>query len=233
MILPPAAEQVIARLFALDRSGPSGSSKSVTKTDRRALGLGPFNRWNGMIEQEREPSKWNSIRFAPAKALKWAHPPRRLGRRALRWAVNGWLVLHVSAIIIAPASVAPSSTLAQSAWEVVSPYLQLLYLNHGYHFFAPEPAESTLLAFVAQDEEGNILHRGRIPDREIEPRLLYHRHFMLSEHMAGTPPELRELWHRSFADHIGRKYGASQVEPFAADALPADDGDGPRRDSPR
>ncbi|WP_152053158.1 hypothetical protein [Tautonia marina] len=137
-------------------------------------------------------------------------PPRRIGRRTLRWAVNLWLVLHVSAIIIAPASVTPSSDLARTAWDVVHPYLQLLFLNHGYHFFAPEPAESTLLGYVAEREDGTVV-TGQIPNRDIGPRLLYHRHFMLSEHMAGTDPELRELWHESFARHIGTKYGADRV----------------------
>jgi hypothetical protein len=138
------------------------------------------------------------------------HLNRRVGRRSIRWAINLWLVLHVSAIIIAPAAVAPSSMLAQTGWELVYPYLQVLYLNHGYHFFAPEPAESTLLAYVAEREDGTIV-TGRIPDRDIGPRLLYHRHFMLTEHMAGTDPELRELWHRSFAMHLGRKHGADRV----------------------
>jgi hypothetical protein len=141
---------------------------------------------------------------------KESPPPRRIGRRSLRWAVNAWLVLHVSAIIIAPASVSPSSPLILTAWELVHPYLQFLYLNHGYHFFAPEPAESTLLSFEAELADGSVVS-GRIPNREIAPRLLYHRHFMLSEHMAGTFPELRELWHRSFAEHVGRKYGAERV----------------------
>ena len=75
--------------------------------------------------------------------------PRPSGRRLLRLALNLWLVFHISAIIIAPASVSPSSELVASGWRLFRPYLQFLYLNHGHHFFAPEPAESTLLAYVA------------------------------------------------------------------------------------
>jgi hypothetical protein len=131
-------------------------------------------------------------------------------RRPLRWAVNLWLVAHVSAVVIAPAAIDPSSDLARLAWEVVRPYLQVLYLNHGYHFFAPEPAESTLVAFVATRADGSVV-TGRLPDRTMAPRLLYHRHFMLSEHLAGAPPELRELWHRSLARHIGHRHGAVKV----------------------
>jgi hypothetical protein len=130
--------------------------------------------------------------------------------RLLRWAVNLWLVFHISAIIIAPASVAPSSGLIQSAWGFFQPYLQLLYLNNGYHFFAPEPSESTLLAFSAERPDGTKVE-GRIPNRGIVPRLLYHRHFMLTEHMRDAPEELQQDWVASYAEHLCRKYGATQV----------------------
>ena len=113
-----------------------------------------------------------------------ASPPRRTGRKLLRGIVNVWLVVHLSAIIIAPASVSPSSDLTRSIWSLFRPYLQVLYLNHGYHYFAPEPSESTLLAFVAERPDGTVV-RGRIPNFDIAPRLLYHRHFMLTEQMSG------------------------------------------------
>src|SRR4051794_18240080 len=51
--------------------------------------------------------------------------------------VNLWLVYHLAAVVIAPWSVPPSSRLVQGAWRSVGPYVQLLYLNHGYHYFAP------------------------------------------------------------------------------------------------
>jgi hypothetical protein len=130
--------------------------------------------------------------------------------RLLRWAVNLWLVFHISAIIVAPLSVAPSSDLIQSAWGFFQPYLQLLYLNHGYHFFAPEPGESTLLAFAAERADGTVVS-GRIPNRTIVPRLLYHRHFMLTEHMRDAPDELQQDWVASYAEHLCRKYGAARV----------------------
>jgi hypothetical protein len=136
--------------------------------------------------------------------------PRTPRRRFFRWAVNAWLIFHISAIIIAPASVAPSSELVQAAWGVFAPYLQLLYLNHGYHFFAPEPAESTLLAFAAQRPDGSIA-RGRIPSPSMKPRLLYHRHFMLTEHMRDAPEPIQKEWINSYAEHLCRKYGAVRV----------------------
>ncbi len=64
--------------------------------------------------------------------------PRRVpGRRFLRRMVSVWLVFHCAAIIVSPAAVAPSSELVQKAWGWFQPYTQFLYLNHGYHFFAP------------------------------------------------------------------------------------------------
>jgi hypothetical protein len=141
-----------------------------------------------------------------------APPPelRPLRQRLVRLAISSWLVYHLSAIIIAPASVSPASSLVQSVWLVFQPYLQLLYLNNGYHFFAPEPAESTLLAYTAKREDGTVIE-GRIPNRQIVPRLLYHRHFMLTEQMNTGPPELEGPWYRSYAEHIGHKYGAKKV----------------------
>jgi len=140
---------------------------------------------------------------------------RGTGMKVLRWAVNLWLVFHLAAIIIAPASVAPSSELIQSTSTVFQPYLDFMYLNHGYHFFAPEPAESTLVSFKAERADGTAVS-GYIPTRKTVPRLLYHRHFMLTEHLADTlrdaPEEIGQEWLDSYAEHLCRKYGAARVE---------------------
>jgi hypothetical protein len=135
------------------------------------------------------------------------------GRGFWRRAVNCWLVIHLAAMIIAPAAVAPSSEVIRRAWGVFQPYIEVLFLDHGYHFFAPEPAESTLLAFAAERADGTVV-RGRIPDRRTQPRLLYHRYFMLTEHMNDAPEEVRQLWYDSYAQHIGRKFGAATVALF-------------------
>jgi hypothetical protein len=144
--------------------------------------------------------------IAPTSALETQTSRKRL----VRWAINLWLVFHVSAIIIAPASVSPASPLVQTVWLLFQPYLQILYLNNGYHFFAPEPSESTLLAYKAERDDGTVIE-DRIPNRQIIPRLLYHRHFMLTEQMNSGPPDLEQPWYRSYAEHIGHKYGAKKV----------------------
>ncbi len=134
------------------------------------------------------------------------------GSHALfRLALNAWIVFHVAAVIIAPAAVSPASGLVEAGWSLFQPYLQILDLNHGYHFFAPEPEDSTLLAFEAERTDGTVV-KGRIPDREIAPRLLYHRHFMLTEQMKDAPAALEKEWVGSYAEHLCRKYGAARVK---------------------
>lgn len=127
--------------------------------------------------------------------------------------VNVWLVYHLAAIVIGPWSVPPSSRLVQNAWRGVGPYLQLLYLNHGYHYFAPEPGNSTLVAYVLEMPDGRF-ETGRIPNRGIWPRLLYHRHFMLTEFLANSDsfrPVVREELIRAMARELCREHGARRA----------------------
>lgn len=60
-------------------------------------------------------------------------------------------------------------------------YLNALYLNHGYSFFAPDPGPSLVMEYEVQRKDGSTIRRGRLPDVERHwPRLLYHRYFMLT-----------------------------------------------------
>jgi hypothetical protein len=127
--------------------------------------------------------------------------------------VNVWLVYHLAGIFLAPWSVPPSSRLVQNAWRGVGTYVQLLFLNHGYHYFAPEPGNSTLVAYVLEMPDGRR-ETGKIPNRGIRPRLLYHRHFMLTEFLAssdGFPPAVRTELVRAMARELCREHGARRV----------------------
>ena len=127
--------------------------------------------------------------------------------------VNVWLMYHLAAIVIAPWSVPPTSRLIQNAWRGVGDYVQILFLNHGYHYFAPEPGNSTLVAYVLELPDGRH-ETGRIPNRTIWPRLLYHRHFMLTEFLASSddfPPAVRTELVRAMARELCREHGARRV----------------------
>ena len=102
--------------------------------------------------------------------------------------------LHLLAVFAAPwGSPEPSSDLAKSVAGIFSPYLQFMSLDNGYRYFAPDPGPSHLVRYeLIRDEK--IIKSGEFPSRDSHwPRLLYHRHFMLSEMMyqlASAVPEV-------------------------------------------
>ena len=137
--------------------------------------------------------------------------------RRTRWMVSLLLLWHLSAVVVGPAAVAPSSGLMASLWDWYQPYLEVLYLNHGYHFFAPEPGPSHLIRYELGFADGTQ-KSGLFPHKtQHQPRLLYHRHFMLSEHLSqfaepGTPPEYLQAFSRSYASHLLAEHHAQQVK---------------------
>lgn len=141
--------------------------------------------------------------------------------RNVRWSkklfygiVNLWLVYHLAAVVIAPASVPPTSDAVRSIWGGFRHYLEATYFNHGYHYFAPSPGNSTLLRYSAQLPDGSFT-TGQIPDAERQqPRLFYHRHFMLTEFLGALPPESEEL-----RDSIAESYGFKIAEQLDARSL--------------
>lgn len=65
-------------------------------------------------------------------------------------------------------------------------YSEATYLNHGYAFFAPNPGPSHLIRVEVPTEQGEV-ETYTYPDlRRQWPRLLYHRHFMLTEFLHNT-----------------------------------------------
>ena len=143
-------------------------------------------------------------------------PAQSTWPRWLRAAVSVVLVLHLVAIVSAPWAMQPSSVLAQRVFSFFQPYVDLAFLNHGYHFFAPEPGPSHVIRYELQLDDGKLI-TGQFPDVQVHsPRLLYHRHFMLSEtanRLAVDPaqqPALDEL-SRSFAEHLMSQYSADRA----------------------
>jgi hypothetical protein len=120
-------------------------------------------------------------------------------------ALNGWLVMHLFGVVVTPATVGPTSETLISGWRVVAPYLQALYLDHGYHYFAPEPGGSTLIGYSIELEDGSTVS-GRFPDVETSPRLLYHRYFMMSEFLGSTDGEYREVLAAAYARSLMHKH---------------------------
>jgi hypothetical protein len=106
------------------------------------------------------------------------------------------LAFHVLAVFIAPFAFAcnaggSSSPFADAIAGALRPYIVALYLDHGYFFFAPNPGPSRLVDYEVAFADGRPPVKGRFPNLATErPRLLYHRHFMLSEALSNrfAPP---------------------------------------------
>jgi hypothetical protein len=162
-----------------------------------------FSAGSDSMKRVRRPVAQQAKAIAPP-------PPTTAGSRRLRWAVSFWVVFHFAAVIAAAGSVGPTSDLILAGWRLFRPYLQFFYLNHGYNFFAPQPVPSTLLYFEVVRNDGSVV-RGRIPEAGIQPRLLYHRYLLLTEHIGVAPADLQPKWYKSYARHLCRKYGAKRV----------------------
>ena len=161
-----------------------------------------------------------------------------LGRK-WRVVLSVLIVLHILAVTAEPLrffsrSSRGTSPAADPARELLAPYVEFAYLSHGYFFFAPEPGPSHLIECRFQDSQGQQLSL-RYPDRQAQwPRLLYHRHFMLTEnlHQIWAPPvdlrvfeedeALGRQWRAdrkryeqvrdSMANHVAATFGAAEVE---------------------
>jgi hypothetical protein len=163
---------------------------------------------------------------------------RQQGRKPLHPAwkavISGLVLFHLTAVVIFPLAFASRgaspSILAVIEW--FEPYGRICHLNHGYAFFAPNPGPSHLVEYRVEFNDGREPIEGRFPDLQQHwPRLLYHRHFMLAEHLnadyrppqppAQATPEQLELWKRerrqyelhlrSLQRHLLEKYNADRV----------------------
>ncbi len=134
---------------------------------------------------------------------------------AARWRmlISVLVVLHVAAVFSAPYALPPTPALASRMWEFFQPYLQACYLNHGYAFFSPDPGPSHLIRYELELADGKHAE-GIFPNlKEQQPRLLYHRHFMMTEFLTSAPrdSEGRRAYLQSYAEHLLHKHNAEKV----------------------
>jgi hypothetical protein len=127
-----------------------------------------------------------------------------------RTVVSLWLLFHVSAIVIYPAAIlVPPRGLLRAISDVCfERYMEALYMVQGHRFFAPEPGPGTMIAYRIERADGSV-EENIFPRREISPRLMYHRHFMLSERVQDVGVETE--WYRMYARHLAHVMEGSRV----------------------
>lgn len=91
-------------------------------------------------------------------------------------------------------------------------YNNLLYINHGYDFFTPDPSVSHVLRFTVLNERGEEIHKGEFPNRNEQwPRLYYHRHMMLCDQSSDM--NLRDMrWETRIAKRLLDEYNGDSVQ---------------------
>ena len=122
-----------------------------------------------------------------------------------------WLVFHVFCVFISPAAMPPASPLLEDGYRIALPYNEALFLNHGYHYFAPDPGASTLIAYSIP-RAGDAPLVGRFPNVSIRPRLLYHRYFMLAENLWAFDDVTQSEMQRAYARHFAEVHKAAKIE---------------------
>ncbi|MEO8497268.1 MAG: hypothetical protein ABI614_19530 [Planctomycetota bacterium] len=167
-----------------------------------------------------------------------SHPEIHLSAK-WRAVISLLLIVHIAAIFMPPFMLQAggsggTSPIGQLVIGVLRPYIDIAYLDHGYAFFAPNPGPSNLIRARIEFDDGREPIEETFPNLDEQwPRLLYHRHFMLSEQLnaqyqppqlpqeISQDPELAERWQtarrmyelkwRSFKEHLEAKHNASHV----------------------
>jgi hypothetical protein len=186
---------------------------------------------------------------APSPSVPWNPWLRVVASGAILWHLVG---VMVAPIATPPRFAGPDSVIGSKLREVYQPYMSALYLNHAYKFFAPNPGNSHLLRYDLHFADGTKqVNRAEhiLPDRFRHwPRLLYHRHFMITEFLnvppwvwepapeptspggepAGeavpavtqpTPVHYAKQYVTSIAAHLARRHGASRVDVYSREHL--------------
>jgi hypothetical protein len=144
------------------------------------------------------------------RELSDAASPGTAARPAWKRAVSCWLAFHLAAVALYPASilVPDRGLLATIRDTFFERYMEALYMVQGHRFFAPEPGPGMLVEYEVERADGSRL-REVFPRREIRPRLLYHRHFMLSERVQDVDD--RHGWYWMYARHLAQAEGGVRV----------------------
>jgi hypothetical protein len=146
-------------------------------------------------------------RPTPTPREPGAGRPGKLGP-LLRVAISIVIVWHFTAIFLAALSIDGSSPLVLNIAQgrPMQWYLDLLYLNQGHSFFAPNVGPSGVVHYELFDQSGSVVDDGELPSRKDHwPRLRYHRHFMLADQAPSGEDQYEKQWERTYLEAYARQ----------------------------
>ncbi len=156
------------------------------------------------------PQHSSSVDAAPATA----DAPRALSLR-LRLIIGAALLFHLAAVVVAALNVPPVSELVARMAEGVRWHTETLLVMPGYRFFAPDPGPADMMRAEIVSADGQRREED-YPDLKRQwPRLLYHRHFMLTSRLSREPDHpMVQAFAKSYARHIATRESAREVSVF-------------------
>jgi hypothetical protein len=149
--------------------------------------------------------EWDSIRLllaVMALVAIVAAPLMVVPVNIRRGVISLLILLHFGGICTAVLAAPPAPWVIQQIWtRIYRPYLEFMYLNNAYHFYAPDPGPARYLWFrlIYDDGKGNgkdseVGHWVKIPDFDKYGRhkytlaLQYSRYMALTENTVATSP---------------------------------------------
>jgi hypothetical protein len=95
------------------------------------------------------PGDWDSIRFflrVVAGAILLGAALLACSTAARRLQISGLILFHFGGIMTATLAAPPTPWVVTQIWtRIYRPYLEFMYLNNAYHFYAPEPGPASYI----------------------------------------------------------------------------------------
>jgi hypothetical protein len=182
-----------------------------------------------------DPFSWDTLRMAlrvfTVVALL-AAPLVLASVRVRRWTLSVLVLLHFVGIASAALSPAPSPWLVAQLWvRIYRPYLEFMYLNNAYHFYAPEPGPPTYLwcrlIYESKDGEemGTWFKVPKLDEKtgmQMHPVALeYQRHLAMVENIVFTEPvSPLDGYGNPTPFFLARQHASSPVPPIGVPVPP-------------
>ncbi|MCI0377563.1 MAG: hypothetical protein L0215_08155 [Gemmataceae bacterium] len=178
-----------------------------------------------------QPLEWDTMRtflWALMLVPLLAAPLVLVSQTARRFVLSLLIVFHLGGICTAALAAPPQPAPISHLWmRVYRPYLEFMYLNNAYHFYAPEPGPASYLWFriFYVDEANKVRLRYaqwyKIPHIDERGRhghtvsLEYQRHLSLTENVVHSDPTpSTHLTNGEFAPWFGRRLELAVDSPM-------------------